>query len=120
MDAPKALPGRAGPAPVEPPAKAVEEAPPAVDKAQLEELERRLENLTRRAAAVESNLETLRQQQRAAGYDLRGDVAANWASMKFNLDKAQQALQNADVASGQKYADLTDNNLRQLEKFLGH
>jgi len=104
---------------VESQAKTVEEPAPAVDKAQLEELERRIENMSRRAAAVESNLETLRQQQRAAGYDLRGDVAANWASMKFNLAKAEQALQAADVVGARKYADLTDNNLRQLEKFLG-
>ncbi len=116
-DIPKALPPRA--APVQSQAEPVEEAAPAVDRAQLEVLERRIENLTRRAAAVDGNLETLQQQQRAAGYNLRGDVAANWASMKFNLEKAQRALDNTDLDAARKYADLTENYLRQLERFLG-
>jgi hypothetical protein len=39
--------------------------------------------------------------------------------MKFNLEKAQRALDNSDVDAARKYADLTENYLRQLERFLG-
>jgi hypothetical protein len=106
--------------PAEQATKVVEEAVPVVDNsAELEALERQIDNLTSRAFAVDSNLETLRAQQRAAGYDLRGDVVANWGSMKLNLTRAQQALAAGNLAQGKKYADLTENYLGQLERFLG-
>ncbi len=107
-------------APPAPPAKPVEEANPAPDNsAQLAELERQLDQLTSRVLAADASLQTLRQQQRAAGYDLRGDVAAKWESMKLNLAKAQQAWQAGDVARGKQYADQTETSVGQLERFLG-
>ncbi len=107
-------------APPASPAKPVEEANPAPDNsAQLAELERQLDQLTSRVLAVDASLQTLRQQQRAAGYDLRGDVAAKWESMKLNLAKAQQAWQAGDVARSKQYADQTETYVGQLERFLG-
>lgn len=88
-------------------------------QAALAELEKRLDNLTARAFAVDSSLETMRAQQQRAGYDLRGDVATNWASMKFALKRAQDAWEKGDPVNGKKYADQAENHLRQLEKFLG-
>lgn len=107
------------PAPAEP-VKPVEKAAPAPDNsAQLDELETQIDQLTTRALAVDSSLETLRRQQRAAGYDLRADMAAKQESMKLNLSKARQAFEKGDVARGKKYADLTEAALGQLEKFIG-
>jgi serine/threonine-protein kinase len=117
---PKALSGLAATAPAEPSEKEVEETSSVPDNsAQLDELERQLDQLTSRALAVDSSLETLRRQQRAAGFDLRGDIAGKWENMKVNLAKAQQSFDNGDVTRGKKYADMAANYLRQLERFLG-
>jgi serine/threonine-protein kinase len=116
----KAPPSQATTATVEPQEKPVEQAEAAPgNSAQLDELEQQLDQLTSRVFAVESSLETLRQQQRAAGYGLRGDITAKWQGMKLNLAKAQQALANGDVARGKRYADKTQSYVGQLERFLG-
>ncbi len=98
----------------------MEKANPAPDNsAQLDELERQIDQLSSRVVAVDGNLETLRQQQRAAGYDLRGDIVVKWESMKLNLVKAQRAWQARDVAKGKRHADLAETACGQLERFLG-
>jgi serine/threonine-protein kinase len=107
------------------PADAAKPAPkpaapaPPDNSAQLAELERQLDQLTSRALAADSRLTTLRQQQRASGYDLRGDIAAKWESMKLNLGKAQDAFDKRDHVRGKQYADMAENTLSQLERFLG-
>lgn len=115
----------APPAPA--PDNAAEKAAAAAAKAKaaaeaaalLDELETQVDQLTSRALSVDTGLETLRQQQRRAGYDLRGDITAKQEAMKNNLAKARQALEKNDVARGKKFADMTETVLGQLEKFLG-
>jgi eukaryotic-like serine/threonine-protein kinase len=93
---------------------------PANSSTQLDDLEREVDQLSNRAAAVNSSLDRLQQQQGAAGYGLRGDMAARQASMKASLFKAEQAIQNGDAARTKKYADLAAGDLEVLERFLGH
>jgi hypothetical protein len=92
----------------------------ANDSAGLEELENELDQLSNRAAAVNSGLDRLQQEQSAAGYGLRGDMVARQASMKGNLFKAEEAMQHRDAARTKKFVDLTGRDLEVLERFLGH
>jgi serine/threonine-protein kinase len=88
--------------------------------ADLDELEHQVDQLSNRAAAVNSSLDRLQQQQAAAGYGLRGDMAARQASMKNNLSKAQEAVERGDAPRAKKYTDQAQSDLDALEHFLGH
>ena len=96
-------------------------APDAANaSAQLEELEQSVDQLSNRAAAVNSGLDRLQQEQSAAGYGLRGDMVERQASLKANLFKAEEAMQHHDAARAKKYSDLAGKDLEVLERFLGH
>jgi serine/threonine-protein kinase len=84
-----------------------------------DEVEHEVDQLSSRAAAVNSSLDRMQQQQAAAGYGLRGDMAGHQESMKFNLSRAQSALQHHDTERAKKYADLAEADVEALEKFLG-
>jgi hypothetical protein len=90
------------------------------DSAQMDELEKTIDQLSNRAAAVNSGLDRLQQQQAASGYGLRSDMVERQASLKSNLYKAEEALQHRDVARAKKYADLAEADAGVLERFLGH
>jgi hypothetical protein len=95
-------------------------APAANDSASFDEMETELDQLSNRAAAVNSSLDHLQQQQSAAGFGLRGDMVTKQASMKANLFKAEEAMQHHDAARAKKFLDLTGRDVDVLEKFLGH
>jgi hypothetical protein len=95
-------------------------SPAANDAASLDAAERDADQLSNRAAAVNNSLDHLQQQQSAAGYGLRGDIAARQASMKNNLAKAQSAVQSGDLTRARKYMDLAQTDVEVLEHFLGH
>jgi hypothetical protein len=76
--------------------------------------------LSIRATTASASIGTLRDQQKAAGYNLRGDIASAEQRMQLNLSKGNAALQAHDLATAQKYFDLADADLTRLEKFLGH
>ena len=87
---------------------------------EIDEVEHEVDQLSNRAAAVNSSLDRLQQQQAASGYGLRGDMAARQASMKNNLAKAEDAAQHGDVARAKKYSKLAEADAEVLEHFLGH
>jgi len=87
--------------------------------AQLDELEHEVDQLSNRAAAVNSSLDRLQQEQGASGYGLRGDMVERQASMKANLFKAEEAMQHRDAARTKKYADMVNADLEVLERFVG-
>ena len=95
-------------------------SPSADTSAELDELEKTVDQLSNRAAAVNSGLDRLQQQQAASGYGLRSDMVERQASLKSNLYKAEEALQHHDVARAKKYADLAEGDAGVLERFLGH
>ena len=88
--------------------------------ADFDELEKDVDQLSNRAAAVNSGLDRLQQEQAASGYGLRGDMVERQASMKSNLYKAEEAMQHHDAARAKKYADMAGKDLEVLERFLGH
>lgn len=95
-------------------------AAPANDSAKLDELETQVDQLSNRAAAINTSLDRLQQQQSASGFGLRGDMVARQASMKGNLNKAEEAMQQRDAARTKKYLDLAERDVDALERFLGH
>jgi len=96
-------------------------APDAANaSAQLDELEQTVDQLSNRAAAVNTGLDRLQQEQSAAGYGLRGDMVERQASLKANLFKAEEAMQHHDAARAKKYSDAAGKDLEVLERFLGH
>jgi serine/threonine protein kinase len=88
--------------------------------AQLDEMEKTVDQLSNRAAAVNGGLDHLQQQQAASGYGLRSDMVERQASLKSNLYKAEEALQHRDLARAKKFADLAEADAGVLERFLGH
>ena len=88
-------------------------------KAQLDQVEHRIDQLTGRAGAVNASLNTLQRQQNAAGYGLRGDMASAQSRLNVNLAKAQDAIQHEDLDRARRYAAQTESDLETLEKFLG-
>ena len=88
--------------------------------ADLDQLETEVDQLSNRAAAVNSSLDRLQEQQSAAGFGLRGDMVARQSSMKVNLSKAEDAIQQKDAVRAKKFADLTEREVEALERFLGH
>jgi len=85
-----------------------------------DDLERQVDQLSNRAAAVNGSLDRLQQQQSAAGYGLRGDMAARQASMNTNLSKAESAMERGDLATAKKRVDMAESDAEALEHFLGH
>ena len=110
--------GDAGAAPQGDSGMAAPEA--ANSSAQLDELEQTVDQLSNRAAAVNSGLDRLQQEQSASGYGLRGDMVERQASLKANLFKAEEAMQHHDAVRAKKYADMAGKDLEVLERFLGH
>jgi serine/threonine protein kinase len=102
-----------------PPAATAAAATPAIDTAALNEVETTVDQLTTRAASVDTGLANLQRQQAAAGYGLRGDMAEKQAAMRLNISKAQDAVRNKDVERAKKYAGVAETNIEALEKFLG-
>jgi hypothetical protein len=92
----------------------------AGNTANLDEMEHEIDQLSNRAAAVNSGLDRLQQEQSAAGYGLRGDMVERQASMKASLFKAEEAIQHGDAARAKRYADQTEKDINALERFLGH
>jgi serine/threonine protein kinase len=89
------------------------------DSAELDQLEQQVDQLSNRAAAVNSSLDRLQQEQSASGYGLRGDIVSRQASMKTNLSRAQDAVERGDVERAKKYVKQAESDVEALEHFLG-
>ena len=95
-------------------------APAGPSAEELGKMEDDADKLNIRAATVSHSLDTLRQQQNAAGYSLRSDMASAQERMQAYLAKGNAALAAKDIVNAQKYFDLADREVSKLEKFLGH
>ena len=93
---------------------------PTPDPQLVEQLERQMDNLTARSAAVQSSIDSLKSQQTASGYGLRGDIAATDQLMQTYMYRAQAADQAGDLEAKKKYLDLAEAEIGKLEKFVGH
>jgi hypothetical protein len=109
--------GSTAAAPIPPSAPPVPAGPSPEEIAKVED---EADKLNIRGATVSQSIDTLRQQQQASGYGLRGDIASSQERMKTYLAKGNSALQAKDLAGAKKYFDLAESEISRLEKFLGH
>jgi len=87
---------------------------------EIAKMEDEADRLNIRAATASHSVDTLRQQQQAAGYNLRGDIASVTERMQMYIAKGDAALKAKDMANAQRYYDLADAEISKVEKFLGH
>ena len=87
---------------------------------EIAKMEDEADRLNIRAATASRSVDTLRQQQQAAGYNLRGDIASAAERMQVYIAKGDAALKAKDMANAQKYYDLAEAEISKVEKFLGH
>jgi eukaryotic-like serine/threonine-protein kinase len=99
---------------------AVPATPPGPSPEELAKLDDEADKLNVRAQTASQSVETLRKQQAAAGYNLRGDIASANERAQIYLTKGNAALKAQDVAGARKYFDLAETEISKLEKFLGH
>jgi hypothetical protein len=93
-------------------------APAAPSAAELDEIEHQLDQMFSRAAAVNSSLDRLQQEQARMGLGLRGDIVEKQSAMKDSLAKAQNALEHNDAERARRFATKAEMNLDSLERFL--
>jgi serine/threonine-protein kinase len=103
--------------PPPPPGPSPEEI--AAQKKLLDDLENESDHLDSRAAAIESSLDALEQQQHQSGFGLRGDIVSARANMRNDMAKAKEALQGLDTDRARKYLDMANREVEKLEAFLG-
>ncbi|HKM68031.1 MAG TPA: serine/threonine-protein kinase [Candidatus Acidoferrum sp.] len=104
------------------PARDTNAAPPVPagpSREEIAKMEDEADQLSVRASTVSHSLDTLRQQQQAEGYGLRGDIAASQERMQVYLAKGNNALKAKDMANARKYFDLAETEISKVEKFLG-
>jgi hypothetical protein len=100
--------------------KARAEAAEAERKAALmKEAETQDDQLEARSAAIGAGLNSLRRQQQAAGYGLRGDIEQTEQMMQINLSHAQTALHDGAPDKAKEYLDKAEAEAMTLERFLG-
>jgi eukaryotic-like serine/threonine-protein kinase len=87
---------------------------------EIAKMEDEADRLNIRAVTASRSVDTLRQQQQAAGYNLRADIASATERMQMYIAKGDAALKAKDMANAQKYYDLADAEISKVEKFLGH
>lgn len=75
--------------------------------------------MTARVSAVNGSLDRMHDQQARQGLGMRGDIVARQESMNLNMKRAQQAIDQHDLARARRYRDTTQADLEALEKFLG-
>jgi serine/threonine-protein kinase len=80
----------------------------------------RYANLQARADAVLTTVEQIRSQQQAQGLDMRTDIVAAMNRLRHQLNEAQRALDERDLATANEFMNRADNEVEKLEKFAGH
>src|SRR5262249_51085053 len=93
--------------------------PPGPSPEEIKKVEDEGDQLNVRAATASRSLETLRQQQQAQGFGLRGDISAAADRMQMYIAKGDAALKAKDLTNAQKYYELAEAEIAKLEKFLG-
>ncbi len=86
---------------------------------QVRQVRDRLMNLSARAEAAQTGVQSIRTQQQAQGLDIRGDVLALMSRMNADLSEAQRTLDQKDLATANDYIERADREVSKLETFLG-
>ncbi len=94
-------------------------APAGPSPQQVRGVHDRLLDLSARAEADKTGVESIRRQQQAQGLDLRGDILAAMNRLDNDINEASQALNRKDPDSANQYMDHAEQELSTLESFLG-
>ncbi|MBV9759716.1 MAG: hypothetical protein JO340_04040 [Acidobacteriaceae bacterium] len=105
--------------PQQPNASAATPPLPSISEQELNSANDAMIKMQGRAEAVNQALGGLQRQQAAAGYGLRGDMAAASARMNSYLRMAEQQIRERNPAGAQANMDHAEPDLEKLEKFLG-
>jgi serine/threonine-protein kinase len=101
------------------PATASPAASPAPSATEFRAARDRYANLGARSDAAKSGVQSIRSQQQAQGYDLRGDILAALSRLNNDMNESNLALTQNDIETANQYMDRADKELATLEKFLG-
>ncbi len=93
--------------------------PPGPSPEEIEKVRDRLIQLHARADAVRSSIGQLRQEQAASGLGLRQDIVASASRLDSYLQEADRAAQTTNLESARKDMDHVEEELTELENFLG-
>jgi eukaryotic-like serine/threonine-protein kinase len=93
--------------------------PPGPSPEEIRHERDRFADLDARANTVTDEVQQLRHQQQAQGYDMRGDVVGELNRMHTDLREANDALHDHDLDTARDYMDKANEELRKLEQFLG-
>jgi len=102
-----------------PDSSAAPPAPAAPSAAEFRTARDRYADLDARADAAKGGIQSLRSQQQAQGYDLRGDILAALSRLNNDMSESNLALTQNDLETANQYMDRADKELATLEKFLG-
>ena len=91
----------------------------AAKAAALKEVQKNWRMLASRAGAVSSSLQNLQQQQQRSGFGLRGDIAASWKRMEYDMDQLEAAISAKDPEAAKEHMENAEGEITNLEKFLG-
>jgi eukaryotic-like serine/threonine-protein kinase len=100
-------------------APATPPVPVGPSQEEITQMEDEADKLGVRASTITQSVETLRKQQIAAGYNLRGDMASAEERMNMYLQKGNDRLKANDLVGAKKYFDLAEPEIAKLEKFMG-
>jgi eukaryotic-like serine/threonine-protein kinase len=98
---------------------AVPTPPPGPTQEEIRQSRNRFADLDARADAAKSGVESIRRQQQAQGFDLRGDILAAMNRLDHDMSAARQAMNQNDLAAASQYMDSADKELATVENFLG-
>ena len=113
------VPARTNPSSPTAAGNAAPEPPPGPSPQEVRQSRNRLSDLDARTGAAKSGVESIRRQQQAQGYDLRGDILAAMGRLDHDMSAANQAMNQNDLATANQYMDSADKELATLETFLG-
>jgi serine/threonine-protein kinase len=91
----------------------------AAKTAALREIQKNWRMLASRAGAVSGSLQNLQQQQQRSGMGLRGDIAASWKRMEYDMDQLEAAISAKDPEAAKEHMENAEREITNLEKFLG-
>jgi hypothetical protein len=107
---------QAQPAPAAPPPPA---QPPAADRAQLNELRERYNDLSIRASSTRDGLRSIEQQMARQGLGLRGDIKEAATRSDYQLHEAMDSIRAGDIDNAKQHLDMAERAIDAIYKFLG-
>jgi serine/threonine-protein kinase len=93
--------------------------PGALKRAAMRDARDRYANVEARTGAVISGIDTIRSQQQAQGYGLRGNIVAAMNRMRGDMAEARRALNERDPETANEYLERAEGEVEILERFLG-